>query len=69
MTQEAIVNCCCPFLNIAECYDTNEHCHPICEVLETAVPNDTVVTMCVSDHKWQNCVHFGVEVIQEGKCQ
>lgn len=68
MTQEIIANCCCPFLNIQECYDTDEHCHPVCEVIESVIPNDKVTTVCVSDHKWEQCVHFTVEVIQEGKC-
>ena len=68
MTQEAIVNCCCPFLSVQECYDTEEHCHPLCEVIEAVVPNNTVNTTCVSDYKWEQCVNFTVEVIQEGKC-
>jgi len=70
MTQEkAIANCCCPFLNINECYDTDEHCHPICEVLDDIIPNEVVITQCVSDHKWLGCVHFAVEIVQEGKYQ
>lgn len=69
MTQEAIVNCCCPFLAIEECYDTDEHCHPLCEVIGAVIPNDKVSAICVSDHKWEICRHFTVEVIQEGKCQ
>lgn len=38
---EEDVNYCCPFLNIVECAETDEHCH-LCCATETMLTDSTI---------------------------
>jgi len=60
------INCCCPYLIVVECYDTDEHCHLVCGLMDGAIPNERVNTWCVSEHKWLECVLYPSEVIKGG---
>jgi hypothetical protein len=59
--QVGIVNCCCPYFQVAACADTEEHKHIVCQAQKGAIPNDYAVLYCVSDHKWGGCPIFAEE--------
>jgi len=54
-------NVCCPFLQIVECGDTDEHKHLLCPMRTTCkgqklMPNSTVKRLCLEDYK--TCNHY-----------
>lgn len=61
MSEQGIVNCCCPYFKVVDCGDTEEHKHIRCEANGKVIPNSMAVSLCVSDHNWGGCPIFAEE--------
>lgn len=53
-------NICCPNLKIADCTETNEHCHLVCGYSNTPLTNKTVKELCIG-HNFSNCINMKME--------
>ncbi len=50
------INVCCPFLDVADCEDSTEHCHLFCGTNGDFMDKDMVTKYCIDD--WTKCGHF-----------
>jgi hypothetical protein len=64
MLMDEDVNVCCPFFDIAECEDTEEHCHLYCQTNGDLMKSSRIHEFCVSDDNWENCPYYKAYPIQ-----
>jgi hypothetical protein len=58
------INVCCPFFDLMDCGDTDEHRHIACRAKGGLINNSETVFKCISDYNWQNCEVFS-EVLKD----
>lgn len=61
--EEEYINVCCPFLDIADCEDTDEHSHLYCTTNGDFMNLGMAHQYCVSED-WEKCPHFMAYPIQ-----